>query len=147
MGQLDIKNCTLYFYDGTSPTPNSLEIRIGDGNMSYKERRTIVFTRNRGKLDLTRLGPDVPMEVDLNIVWEFLKSFSGDAVAGDPPLYPHEFLAQEGAASAFVSTDADACAPYAINIVIDDVAPATCGTIETITLPYFRFDKIDGDFR
>lgn len=142
MAQIDIKNCTFKFIDGTTPTPNTLEFKIGEGTMSFRMRRNLVFTKNRGKLDLVKIGDDVPMEVSFDVVWEFLKAQPGSA----NPM-PYEFLTQTGMASSYKSTSADDCEPYAINIEIDDITPCTDDMNERIVLPYFRQDKIDGGFR
>lgn len=142
MAQIDIKNCTIKFVDGTAVTPNELIIKVGEGNLTWSEKRNVQFVKDRGKLDLVREGDKIPVDVSFNIVWQYLSSQTGDTVPT-----PEEVLKQSGLASAWVTTDADTCKPYAIDIVvIDDV---TCGATqdEKITLVDFRYESVDHDLR
>ncbi len=59
---------------------------------------------------------------------------------------PYEFLTQRYAASDF-ETVGDACEPYAIDIEIVHTPPCDDIDPETITLPEFRVDKIDGGIK
>lgn len=119
--------------------PHQLEVNIGEGNCSYDESRNMQYKLNRGNLDTVREGDQVPMDVKIDANWEFLRASSGD-----PPTI-EEVLKKTGAASTWVSSSADPCEPYAVNIIIDYVPP--CGDIqaERITLPDYRWEKLSHD--
>jgi hypothetical protein len=138
MAQIDMKNCTFKFKDGGA---NSLEFKVGEGSMSFRERRNLIFTRNRGKLDLVKIGDDVPVEVNFDITWEFLKALGG---ASTPT--PYEFLKKTGPAAGYTSAG-PACEPWAIDIEVSNVTPCGSDSDEKITLPDFRPDRIEGGLR
>lgn len=135
---LDIKNCTFTFEDGAAHT---LEFKIGDGGLSFRLRRNIEFKKNRGRLDLVKIGDEIPVEVTFDVILEDIKSVSGD------PVTPYEFLTQRYAASGY-TTVGQTCEPYAIDIaIVNDHNNCGDEEDETITLPEFRVDKIDGGIK
>jgi hypothetical protein len=137
--QIDMKNTTLKIKDGGS---NEVSIKIGEGTLTYDETRTMEYTLDRGALDTVREGDEVPMDVSFDFIWEFLTatSTSGAVV---PTI--EDALKQRGEASGWVTTSADACEPYAVDIEI--VYTPTCGTEEdeTILLPDFRWETLAHD--
>ena len=141
MAQIDLKQATIIVRDG-SATPNELNIKIGEGNLTFTERRNMEYTLDRGLIDEVREGDQVPMEINIDFVWEYLSSPSG----GDTPTII-EAIKGEGVASDWVSTDDDPCRPYAVDIVV--TYNPECGTdsVETITLPDFRFEEVGHDLR
>ena len=143
MAQIDLKKATITIRDGTAVTPNELIVKIGEGNLTFTERRNMEYTLDRGLIDEVREGDQVPMEVNIDFVWEYLSAPSG----GDTPTIV-EAIKGEGVASDWVSTDDDPCRPYAVDIVVEydpDCGGAT--TTETITLPDFRFEEVGHDLR
>ena len=139
MAQIDIKNCTIKFKDGGS---EELTIKVGEGNLTWSEKRNIEFVKDRGELDLVREGDKVPLDVSLNLVWEFLSTMSSDTIPT-----PEEVLKQTGEASAWVTTDSDTCRPYAIDIEIEHDAPCAGTDDERITLSDFRWESVDHDLK
>jgi len=141
MAKVDLKNATIKIKDGTSPTPNELEIKIGDGVLEYTERRTIEYELDRGVLDEVSEGDEVPVDVSIDFIWEFLR-----ASVGDPPTV-EDALKQRGEASSWVSSDADTCRPYAVDIEITVDPP--CGAIqnEVILLSDFRYEELGHNIR
>jgi hypothetical protein len=136
-----LKNCTIRFLDGTSPTPEELEIKIDDGNLSWTETRTIDVKLDRGELDYLEEGDDVPCELTLDCRFSAVKSSSGDDVT------PIEFLKKTGGASAYKSTAA-LCAADAIDVEVE--VAHDCGTTiedEIITFAQFTYEKIGGNFK
>lgn len=145
MPQKDLRNCEIYITDGDS---GSVEIRVGEGNLTWTERQTIEYTLNRGKLasadgGAARYGDDEPIDVTLDFLWDWYTSTGG--------VGPAEALKREGAASAWVSVDdEDPCAPYAVNIEViydagecwDEVSTAD-GRYERYILPIFRYNDIE----
>lgn len=141
MAAIDLKNATIKIKDGTTPTPNELEITIGEGNLTYNEKINIIYTKNRGALDEVREGDEEPLEVNFDFVWEFLKANTGD----DPSV--EDVLKKRGEASGWVSTDADACRPYAVDIEILYTPPCGGAYLEKIVFPDFRPEQLNHDLR
>lgn len=122
--------------------PNSLEVTIGDGNLTFDEKVVYEYKLNRGKLDKVRLGDEQPMDVNFQFAWLFLSSKTGDTI---PTV--KEALKKKGVASTWKTTGGD-CEPYACNLVIKN-ANLSCGSethpIEKITLPQFRVESLNHD--
>lgn len=145
--QIDLKDATLKLRDGSTPTANEIEIKIGEGNLTYSENRNIEYTLDRGNLDEVREGDQVPMDVSFDLVWEFIK---GDASSGGAPPSVEDALKNLGNAASWVSTDADTCRPFALDIIIEYVPSCGAGAQadqEIITLPDFRYETLDHDLR
>jgi len=141
MAQIDLKNAVIKIMDGTTPTPNEMEVVIGEGNLNYTERRNIEYKLNRGLIDGVREGDEVPVDVSLEFRWEFLR-----ASVGDPPSV-EDALKQRGEASTWVTAGADACEPYAVTLVVIHTPPCGGAEVETITLGEFRWEELDHDLR
>lgn len=140
--QIDLKNCTITLKDGGG---KSLEVKIGEGNLTYSESRNIQYTLDRGKLDEVREGDEVPMDVTLAFTWEYLRG-SPSSSGATPSV--EEALKKIGNAADWVSSDTDECRPYAVDIeVVNAPQPAACGDKETITLVDFRYEKLDHDMK
>ena len=142
--QIDMKNATITIKDGGS---NEITLKIGEGNLTYTERKTIEYTLDRGVLDEVREGDEVPVEVRMDVVWEYLTgpSVSSTVASGGLPT-PEDVLKFRGGASAWASTDSDACRPKSVDIeIVYD--PDCVGDKETITLADFRYEQIDHDAR
>jgi len=139
--QIDLKYATIKIKDGST---NELTITIGEGNLTYTEARNIEYTLDRGILDEVREGDQIPVDVSMDFVWEYLR---GSSASGAPPTV-EEALKRIGNAANWVSTDADACRPYAVDIEVTYAPiPASCGDQEVITLPDFRYESLDHDLR
>lgn len=141
MARIDIKDCTVTFKDGTSPTPNSVSVKVGDGTLTYTEARNMEYLLDRGLLDTVREGDQIPLAVSLDLVWEFLKSSTTSQVT------PEEALKREGGAADWQSSSDDQCEPYAVDVVIDHDPSCTTEELEQITLPDYRWENIDHDLR
>lgn len=140
--QIDLKDAVITFSDGTG-TPNTLAIKIGEGNLTYSESRNMQYTLNRGLLDEVREGDEVPVDVSLDILWDFL---TRAVVSGGTPS-PEDFLKKRGNAAAYISTDSDLCRPYAIDIIIVYTPSCAAESAETITLSDYRWEGISHDLR
>lgn len=138
MAQIDLKNATIKFKDGGS---EELEIQIGEGNLSWTEKVNRIYTKDRGLLNDVRDGDEEPIEVSMDFIWEFLK-----ADTGNPPS-PVDVLYQRNEASAWVSTDADPCRPFCIDIEIFYEPPCGSEENERILLEDFRFEQLQYDLR
>lgn len=143
--QIDLKNATIKILDGGVGTAqNSITITVGEGNLTYTERKNIEYTLDRGVLDEVREGDQVPVDVNLDFVWEYI---TGGSATGATPTV-EDALKRKGPASAWVSTDSDQCRPYAVDIEVTYApTPAACGDMEVITLPDFRYEELAHDLR
>ena len=117
--------------------PQRLVIKIGEGDVSWSESREFIYDLDRDLLDTVRQGQDQPMSVDLAFTFEFVT-----ASTSSPPS-PADVLNRDGEASEWVSSSADTCEPYCVDVVILHCQP--CGTDEDqeITLPDFRYESLD----
>ena len=138
MASITLRNSVLKIKDG-SGTPNSLTVKIGDGNLTWSEKRNVEYKLNRGLVDEVRLGDDIPMDVRFDFVWDFLKSDTGE------PVTIEEALKKTGAAASWVSSDADTCRPYAVDL--EFTYDPDCGATKTevIVLPDFRWEELAHD--
>lgn len=120
-----------------------VKVKVGEGNLSWDENRTIEYILDRGVIDEVREGDEVPIDVNLDIQWQFITGDAGDPGGGLATL--EDVLKQAGLASSWVSSDEDACRPYAVDIILDYV-PA-CSTVkkEFIVLKDYRWEKMSHD--
>lgn len=121
--------------------PHVLEITIGDGNLTYDEKRALEYKLNRGLLDQVRLGDQAPIDVNFQFAWTFLTSKSGGTV----PSF-EEFIKRRGPAVAYTTAGKD-CEPFAVNIVLEQSQPCASDDhpIERIVLPQFRHTSLNHD--
>lgn len=144
MAAIDLKKCLLKIKDGSS-TPKSITVTVGEGNLTYSVSRTIEYILDRGNLDLVREGDQVPCSVTFDLVYEFYTSDT----AGGEAVTPAEAIQCVGSAvtAGWTTTGADACEPYAVDIVVE--YNITCGTTkdETLTFSEFRYEKLDFDIK
>lgn len=119
--------------------PQQLDIKIGDGNLTYTSANNYEYELDRGTLSTVREGDDIPLELSLDMVYEFVTTGTGEAVT------PIDALTRKGGAVEWTSTSTDPCEPYAVDIEVEHVPP--CGGIQKeITLfPDFRSDSREFD--
>jgi hypothetical protein len=119
--------------------PIQIEIKIGDGNLTYTENTEYEYLLDRGDLDTVREGNEVPMDVSMEFVYEFVRTGTSEAVT------PVDALKGVGGAADWSSSSADPCEPYCVDVEIEHDPP--CGTAEReITLfPEFRRDSLEFD--
>ena len=60
--------------------PQELNIKLGDGNLTYTEHRDYTYLLDRGWLDTVREPKEVPMDVKVDAVYEHVASRSGELV-------------------------------------------------------------------
>lgn len=121
--------------------PHELEVKVGEGNMSFTEKKTREYVKDRGKLSTVRNGDEEPVEVRLDFIWEWLKADTGFTPSIE------DVLKQRGEAAAWVSSSTDQCEPYAVDMIIDYVPPCTAEKKEIITLADFRYEELAHDAR
>ena len=120
--------------------PQALSIKIGDGNLTYTEQSEYNYDLDRGSLDTVRSGDEVPMEIALNFVYEWMTTGTSEAIA------PMDAIKHKGGAAEWVSSSSDPCEPYCIDVEV--IYTPLCGgaQIETTLFPDFRSESREVDF-
>jgi len=140
MAAKDLKNAKIKIQDGTATTPNSIEIVVGEGNLTWSVKNPLEYRKNRGKLGSVRKADEEPVEVSIEAEFDFVISDTGE------PVTVTEALTKTGAASSWVTTSTDACEPYAVDLIVEFEPECDDGTLaERITFPNFRPDNRDYD--
>jgi hypothetical protein len=121
--------------------PQRLEVKIGEGNLTYSEKKEYEYLRDRGNLDTVKEGDEQPVEISLEFVYEFIRSSSG----GD--ITPVDAIKQVGEASDWISSSSDLCEPYAIDMRAKHCVPCGTDEDEDILLQDFRWESLDYDLQ
>ena len=119
--------------------PQQLEIKIGDGNLTYTEANEYEYDLDRGVLDTVRAGDQVPLDLSLEFVYEYITTGTSEEIS------PMDALKKIGGASAWVSSSADPCEPYAIDVEVIHTPICTTQEIETTVFPDFRSESREPD--
>ena len=109
-----------------------LDIKIGDGNLTYTEHRDYQYVLDRGDLDTVREKDQVPMDVKLDAVYEHITQGTGE------PVSPMDALKRTGGASEWVSSATDKCEPYAVDLQVVQTPPCGGVQVETTLFPDMR---------
>lgn len=137
MPVFDLKNSLIEVLDGTTPTPESIEIHVGEGTVSYSEKKNRIYKKDRGKLYQVMNGDEEPVDVSFDLIWEYLKADTGN----DPSI--EDALKNRGEAASWISTDADPCAPYCVDLQITFTPPCSAQKKEIILLSDFRYEQLN----
>lgn len=140
MAQIDFKECTLEISDGTG-TPLTTEVSFGEGNFTWTRNTPRKYIMERGLVasGTVRNDDQQPLELSFAAVMLFLNSTGSEAVT------VYEALHREGAASAWISTSADACEPYCCDLTFT-FDPACSGVKSEIQVfPEFRVEQCSTD--
>jgi hypothetical protein len=117
-----------------------IDIKIGDGNITYTENKNYEYETDRGQLDTVREGDEAPMDVNIDFVYEFITTGTSEAIT------PMDAIKRKGGAMDWVSSSADPCEPYAIDIEIEYTPPCGGAEKEITVFPDFRPDSKEVDF-
>lgn len=120
---------------------HQLQIRVGEGNMQWTEKRSVMYTKDRGRLDTVKLGDEEPVEVKLDFTWEFLKADTGET----PTI--EDALKKRGEASSWVTSSSDLCEPYSVDIVVVYTPPCDDVDVEIYRLTDFRYEDLGHDLK
>jgi hypothetical protein len=118
--------------------PQQIEIKIGEGDVSWSETKEYIYDRDRDLLDTVRDGQEQPMSVDMAFTFDFITAGSSAVVPT-----PSDALKRKGQAANWVSSSADKCEPYCIDIIIRHCVPCGADEDQLITLPEFRQESLD----
>jgi hypothetical protein len=117
--------------------PQQLDIKIGEGNLTYTEAKAYMYLLDRGVLDTVKEDDEQPMEVSLEFVYEHVTTGTSEAMS------PVDALKRKGSAGEWVSTSADLCEPYCVDVEIEHDAPCGTSLDEITTLPEFRYESLE----
>jgi len=116
-----------------------LEIKVGEGNLTWSETKEYEYLRDRGDLDTVKEGDEQPVEMSLEFVYEYIKSASGGDVT------PVDALKNQGEADEWVSTSDDLCEPYCVDITAKHCVPCGTDEDEDVSFTFFRYESLDFD--
>ena len=121
--------------------PQRIEIKVGDGNITYTETRNYEYMLDRGDLDTVREGDQAPLDVKLECTYEHITTGTSESIS------PIDALKGIGGASEWVTSSSDPCEPYAIDIEVDHTPD--CGTAqkEVTLFPDFRAESKEVNFK
>jgi hypothetical protein len=119
--------------------PQQIEVKIGEGNLTYTEAKEYDYLLDRGDLDTVREGDQQPVDVSIDFVYEHVTAGTSE----DPTVV--DALKRIGNASEWVSASSDLCEPYAVDIVVDQVTPCGSEDNEETTLPTYRYESLEFD--
>jgi len=121
--------------------PQQIDIKIGEGNLTYTEAKEYEYLLDRGVLDTVKEGDEQPLEVSLEFVYEHVTTGTAEAIT------PVDALKQKGGAEEWVSSSSDLCEPYAVNMEIEHNVSYS-GTEDEITvLADFRYESLEFNFQ
>ena len=146
MARRDLRDATVTIRDATSPTPLSVVLKMGSGNITWTEQTPTEYEAEKGSIanGTVRKGDEVPVEVNLTGQWIDALSVSGDGES----ITAYELLKRKGNASSALSTGADVCEPYAVEIEVAFVPICTGGTTkkaERVVFNEFRQENVQFD--
>jgi hypothetical protein len=119
--------------------PQQIEVKLGDGNLTWTVNKEYEYLLDRGNLDTVREGDQQPLDVTLDSVYEQITTGTAETIS------PYDAMNGTGGASEWVSASTDLCEPYAVDLEVVHAQP--CGTAEdeTTDLPDFRYDTLEVD--
>ena len=127
--------------DAITFLPIEVVVKIGDGNLTYTENREMEYELDRGLLDTVKEGDQQPLDINIDFVYDFVSTGTGEAIT------PVDALKGIRGAAEFTSSSSDLCEPYAVDIEIDH-DPGNCAGIvekEVTLFPDFRYDTLEYD--
>lgn len=122
--------------------PIQIDVKVGDGNVTYTESVEREYVLDRGVLDGVRDGDDQPLSVSLTFVFEHVRTGTGETIT------PIDAIKGINGASEWISSDqVDNCNPYAVDLVIEHVPACSGQSVETETIVFedFRYDQLQFD--
>jgi hypothetical protein len=116
-----------------------IEIKVGEGNLTWTEAKEFEYLRERGDLDTVKEGDEQPTEMSMEFVYEYIKTQSGQTIT------PVDALKQQGEASEWVSSSSDLCEPYAVDVLAKHCVPCGTDEDEDVLFTDFRYESLDFD--
>ena len=117
--------------------PQAINVKIGEGNLTYTEHKDYKYMLDRGNLDAVRDADEKPVDVKTDFVYDNVTTGTGEDIT------PVDALKRQGAASEWVSASHDLCEPFAVDLEIIQEPPCTTGQDEITLLPAFRYETLE----
>jgi hypothetical protein len=121
--------------------PQNLDIKIGEGNITYTEHNEYEYLKDRGNLDSVKEGDEVPMDVKLEAVFEHITQGTSEVIS------PMDAVKGIGGAAEWVSASSDLCEPYCIDVVVLHTPPCGTSELERVTFPDFRSETREINYK
>lgn len=146
MGQRNIRDATITIKGAGGKGGTGITMQVGEGNVTWSEKRNLEYIRDRGVILNTREGDDDPVDVSIDAIWDWLIDTTSD------DSFREAFTGKtntNGISSKWTTADdGDECAPYAVNVYVAmDACPAVATPQETIKLEFYRYESFDYDLR
>lgn len=119
----------------------SVAVTLGEGNITYSRKTPRIYDTDRGSLDTVRDDVAEPLEVNVDSVYTFIRTIT----ASDPSVSEALYGEGNAATAGWVTSAADACEPYAVDLVLEHVPPCGSTATEVTTFPDFRVESEDID--
>lgn len=116
-----------------------LEIKIGDGNVTWTVNKEYEYLLDRGNLDTVREGDQQPLDVSIDSVYEHITTGTSEEIS------VYDALNGIGGAAEWVSSSSDLCEPYSVDVEIDHQTPCGNAQDETTILPDYRYETLEAD--
>lgn len=116
-----------------------LEIKIGEGNLTWTVNREYEYLLDRGDLDTVREGSQQPLNVSIDSVYEHISTGTSEEIS------VYDALNGVGSASEWVSSSSDLCEPYAVDVVVEHETPCGSAQDETTILPDYRYESLEAN--
>lgn len=118
-------------------TSQQVEVKIGEGNLTWTEAKEYEYIRDRGNLDTVREGDEQPVEISIDFMFEHVTAGTSEDITVT------DALRQTGNASEWIMSSSDTCEPYAVDLVV--YRCQTCGTTEDdlFTFTDFRWESLE----
>jgi hypothetical protein len=120
--------------------PCEVEIKVGDGDVTYTENSEYNYDLDRGDLDTVREGDQVPIDVSFDIVYEHITTGTSETIS------PMDALKRKGSAADWVSSATDKCEPYSVDVEVIHTPPCGTSQTETTIFPDFRSESREVSF-
>jgi hypothetical protein len=133
MAQIDLRNATLRIAERGG---SYIDVKIGEGALTWSEKRQIDFVKSRGELDVVRENEEVPLELSMVFIWEHITSAGGEAITVE------DALKKRNGASGWTSISTDTKSPYCVNILLYYTPPCPGVPLETILFQQFHWIEL-----
>lgn len=123
--------------DAITFLPQRVEVKVGEGNLTWTEAKEYEYVLDRGDLDTVRQGDEQPVELSLDFMFEEVTTGTGEDIT------VVDALKRAGGATEWVPSSEDQCEPYAVNLIVFQCTP--CGGTEDAmyTFPDFRWESLE----
>ena len=120
---------------------NNLEVKVGEGNLTYSEQSKVKFILDRGSLDSVKTENDEPVDLSFDFTWEFLQASTGGAETIE------DVLKKTGEGAGWVSSADDPCQAYCIDVELMNEPGCAGIESEQILFEEFYYENLSHDLK